>query len=57
MLFASGLGAQKPQPEPVEPKYWQWELVDGNWELVKIDSPERGPPEQMRLPFLARERS
>ena len=34
------------QQQPVEPRYWQWELVDGNWELVEI---EKVTPEQMRL--------
>ena len=33
------------------PQHWKWELVDGNWELVGIDAPEKVLPEQMRLPF------
>ena len=33
------------------PKHWRWELVEGNWELVGLDSPEKVPPEQMRLPI------
>lgn len=38
----------RPQPRP---KYWKWELVDGSWDLVEIDTPQKVPPEQMRLPF------
>jgi len=33
------------------PEHWKWERVNGNWELIGIDSPERVPPEQMRLPI------
>jgi len=33
------------------PKYWKWELIDGSWDLVEIDAPQKVPPEQMRLPF------
>lgn len=33
------------------PKHWKWELVDGNWELLGIDTPVKVPLEQMRLPL------
>lgn len=33
------------------PEHWKWELVNGNWELVGVESPEEVPPEQMRLPL------
>lgn len=33
------------------PEHWKWELVDGNWERLGIDTPVKEPPEQMRLPF------
>lgn len=33
------------------PKHWAWQLTDGDWDLLGIDTPQEVPPEQMRLPF------
>jgi len=33
------------------PKHWAWQLIDGDWGLLGIDTPEKVPPEQMRLPL------
>jgi len=33
------------------PKHWAWQLIDGDWDLLGIDTLQEVPPEQMRLPL------